>query len=126
MTYLKFCIAAMLLMVGAISAPAQEPTKRQATVLTADDKKFEGTFVKADDSGVTLENGDVQTTVKLDTVKTITFGETGTAAALKHTTIPEAAVKREAQSKEAADKAISAVWSKASIHFNSAVELAAK
>ena len=57
------------------SAHAQDARKRQATVLTADDKKYEGAFVKADDAGVTLESGDVQTTVKLDTVKSITFGD---------------------------------------------------
>lgn len=53
----------------------QNRQKRQVTVITDEDKKYKGQFVKADESGVIIENNDGQTTIKLDRVKLIMFGD---------------------------------------------------
>jgi hypothetical protein len=81
---------------------AQERSKRQATVVTADDKKYEGIFIKADESGVTIETGDVQTTIKLDTVKMILF------SGITPPPTPEVAPVN-TKSKEAAQRAVTAL-----------------
>lgn len=89
----------------AISTITQAQTpKRQVTVITADDKKYEGAFVKADDGGVTLETGDVQTTVKLESVKLIMFG--GTVGAPEPTPTPPPV---DTKSIDAAKRAVTAL-----------------
>ncbi len=49
--------------------------RRSVTVTTSDDKRYSGRFIRADESGVVIENEDGQTTIKLDRVKLIAFGD---------------------------------------------------
>jgi hypothetical protein len=83
---------------------AQESQKRQVTVTTAEDKKYEGVFIKADAAGVTIETGDVQTIVKLDIVKSIVFGEPA-----QPTPTPDPAAVAAKASGEAAKRAVEAL-----------------
>lgn len=78
MKYLIYCLAASFTF--SLICLGQTSPQRQVTVITADDKKYEGAFIKADESGVTIEEGDAQTTIKLDTVKLIMFGGSTAAA----------------------------------------------
>lgn len=60
---------------------AQEPRpKRRVTITLKDDKTMTGYFVRADESGVVVETDDARTTIKLDSVKLIAFGNIPTGS----------------------------------------------
>jgi hypothetical protein len=69
-------LAVFILCADCFGQSGQFRHRRQVTVTTDEDKKYQGSFVKADEYGVIIENDDGQTTIKIDRVKAIFFGDT--------------------------------------------------
>src|SRR5260370_38246781 len=75
MRRVNYLFLLLTLFIPSVHCFCQNRQRRQVTVITNEDKKYKGQFSKADESNVVIESDDGQTTIKLDRVKLIMFGD---------------------------------------------------